>query len=53
MILNLRARGTRFLTVLVLSLALLGLALSGCGKKNEPRPPQGVPNTYPRPYPSV
>ena len=32
---------------------LIGLALAGCGKKNAPQPPPGVPNTYPRPYPSV
>jgi hypothetical protein len=34
-------------------LVMLGLALAGCGKKNAPQPPPGVPNTYPRPYPSV
>lgn len=44
---------TRFVAVVVFCLALLGLALSGCGKKNEPLPPQNQPNTYPRPYPSV
>jgi predicted small lipoprotein YifL len=32
---------------------LLGLALAGCGKKGDPRPPPDVPNTYPRSYPSV
>jgi predicted small lipoprotein YifL len=32
---------------------LVGLALAGCGRKNAPQPPPGVPNTYPRPYPSV
>lgn len=32
---------------------VLGLALAGCGKKNAPSPPPGVPNTYPRTYPSV
>ena len=36
-----------------LVLLLVGLALAGCGKKNAPQPPPGVPNTYPRPYPSV
>ena len=40
--------GAAFLLVL-----LLGLALAACGKKNAPQPPPGVPNTYPRPYPSV
>ena len=28
------------------------LALAGCGKKGSPQPPPGVPNTYPRTYPS-
>jgi hypothetical protein len=36
-----------------LVIILLGLGLAGCGKKNQPQPPPGVPNTYPRPYPSV
>ena len=31
---------------------ILSLALAGCGTKNPPQPPPGVPNTYPRPYPS-
>jgi predicted small lipoprotein YifL len=35
-----------------LALALLALALSGCGKKGDPVPPANQPNTYPRPYPS-
>jgi hypothetical protein len=34
--------------LLALSLAL---PLTGCGKKNAPEPPPGVPNTYPLPYP--
>lgn len=34
-------------------LLLLGLALSGCGKKGDPKPPPGEPNTYPRVYPSA
>lgn len=34
-------------------LLLLGLALAACGKKGDPQPPPGVPNTYPRVYPSA
>lgn len=34
-------------------LMILGLALAGCGKKGDPRPPPGEPNTYPRVYPSA
>jgi predicted small lipoprotein YifL len=34
-------------------LLLLGLALASCGKKGDPQPPPGVPNTYPRVYPSA
>ena len=33
-------------------LLLAVLALTGCGKKGNPQPPPGVPNTYPRTYPS-
>jgi predicted small lipoprotein YifL len=32
---------------------LLPVMLAGCGKKNPPQPPPGVPNTYPRAYPSA
>jgi predicted small lipoprotein YifL len=34
-------------------LLLVSLTIAGCGKKNPPQPPPGVPNTYPRAYPSV
>ncbi len=36
---------------LVACLVLL-LALGACGKKGNPEPPPGEPNTYPRVYPS-
>jgi len=35
-----------------LTLLVIVLALAGCGKKGAPQPPDGVPNTYPRAYPS-
>ena len=38
---------SRTLTVL-----LIAVALAGCGKKGAPQPPPGVPDTYPRTYPS-
>ena len=37
---------------LALVLLALALPLSACGKKNDPVPPPGVPNTYPRVYPA-
>ncbi len=36
----------------VLVLLVVALALAGCGKKGASQPPPGVPNTYPRTYPS-
>ncbi|HEV8015476.1 MAG TPA: hypothetical protein VGP48_08065 [Stellaceae bacterium] len=36
----------------IVALAVLVLALAGCGKKSSPVAPPGVPNTYPQPYPS-
>jgi hypothetical protein len=35
----------------LVALILLAPTLMGCGKKNAPTPPPGVPITYPRPYP--
>ena len=37
---------------LLIAVVLFSLALTGCGKKGAPEPPPGVPDTYPRPYPS-
>lgn len=42
---------TRRLTP-VLIMLLIALAVAGCGKKGNPQPPPGEPNTYPRTYPS-
>ncbi len=36
-----------------LILAVIALALAGCGKKGAPQPPPDQPNTYPRTYPSA
>jgi predicted small lipoprotein YifL len=41
----------RFTAIAILALVLLAPALTGCGKKDAPTPPPGVPDTYPRPYP--
>ena len=41
------ANGRRFL----LALALLAV-LAACGKRSDPAPPKGVPDSYPRTYPS-
>jgi predicted small lipoprotein YifL len=35
-----------------LTVLLIALAVTGCGKKGAPQPPPDVPNTYPRTYPS-
>ena len=35
-----------------LILMLIALAVAGCGKKGNPQPPPGEPDTYPRTYPS-
>lgn len=42
--------GRKFLAP-ALVIAVLALALAGCGKKGDPQPPPGVPNTYPKIYP--
>jgi len=31
---------------------LIALVIAGCGKKGNPQPQPGVPDTYPRTYPS-
>ena len=36
----------------IMALLLIALALAGCGKKGNPQRPPGVPDTYPRTYPS-
>ena len=36
----------------IVALLLIAVALAGCGKKGNPLPPPGVPDTYPRTYPS-
>jgi predicted small lipoprotein YifL len=36
----------------IMALLLSAVALAGCGKKGNPQPPPGVPDTYPRTYPS-
>ena len=36
----------------IVALLLIAVALAGCGKKSNPQPPPGVPDTYPRTYPS-
>ena len=38
--------------VMVLAVVLVALAVAGCGKKGQPSPPPGVPNTYPQNYPA-
>jgi predicted small lipoprotein YifL len=36
----------------IMAFLLIAVALAGCGKKGNPQPPPGVPDTYPRTYPS-
>ena len=35
----------------IIAVALIALALAGCGKKAPPQPAPGVLNTYPQQYP--
>ena len=42
----------RSLIRLALCALILTLGLAACAKRNAPEPPPGVPDTYPRPYPS-
>jgi predicted small lipoprotein YifL len=43
----------RRLSARLLLLMLFATVLAGCGKKSDPLPPPGVPNTYPRVYPDA
>ncbi len=36
----------------LLGVLLIALALAACAKRNDPAPPKGQPDTYPRAYPS-
>jgi hypothetical protein len=45
------AGGTPAIRIILCAL-VLAMALAACGKRNAPEPPPGVPDTYPRPYPS-
>ncbi len=36
---------------ILLSVTLLALTIAGCGKKGDPLPPLGEPDTYPGQYP--
>lgn len=47
-----RGRRNRSVGASIFLALILALALAGCGKRNAPEPPPGVPDTYPRPYPS-
>jgi predicted small lipoprotein YifL len=43
-------RRRRVAARIVLALLVAGM-LAGCGKKGDPLPPPGEPNTFPRAYP--
>jgi len=36
----------------IVIVAMVAVMLAGCGKKGNPMPPPGAPNTYPRTYPA-
>jgi hypothetical protein len=42
----------RRLVALLLTVGLLALPLAACGKRSQPQPPPGQPQTYPGHYPS-
>lgn len=41
------------LVALVLIIALVAPAITACGRVGAPTPPAGVPNIYPKDYPSA
>jgi predicted small lipoprotein YifL len=43
-------RATKTIARIALVL-MVATVLAGCGKKGDPTPPPGEPNTYPRAYP--
>jgi predicted small lipoprotein YifL len=47
-----RHRPAPHLAVRLALVLVVGLALTGCGRKGNPQPPPGEPNAYPRTYPS-
>lgn len=48
-----RAMDLKRATVMTLSALLLAVALAGCGKKSDPKPPAGDDAPFPRTYPST
>jgi predicted small lipoprotein YifL len=36
----------------IVIVVMVAVMLAGCGKKGNPLPPPGEPNTYPRTYPA-
>ena len=45
-------RGPAEVSLEAVTMLALALPIAACGKKGPLEPPQGVPNTYPRTYPS-